>query len=158
MFEDLSRLIANFILSSISDLHFDKCKYILDRLEELENIIHDRFNIKSTTHNSMTLSPIPSMTNINNPNSEEQSVNSKGSVESHKRVPSISLKGIPSSIYTYTNMPRTPTGKSDTSVHELEEKSAFKKVLRLIAKAKYTMAQLGHLLHYDRLGKFFLLI
>ena len=159
MFEDLSRLIVNFVLSSDSELRFDKCKYILDRLEELENIIHDQFHVKVGSKLSVALSPIPSLKGINSTNNADDSLTpSKNNLDvptSNRKVPPLSLKSLTSTIFTYstTTLSKTPTGKLDSPPSGAEEKAAFKQVLNLIAHTKYTMAQMGHLLHYERLGK-----
>jgi len=150
LYEDLSRLIITFILSPYAEMTFQKCKYIIDRLEELEKIIRDRFHIKSTSKNSVTLSPIPSLKAL--PCEDKPPSSSRNSIDSQRgHRPSIT-RGQGSSIYTYSTLPKTPTTRSEAFSNEIEEEAAYKQVLKYIAPTKYIMAQMILLLHYDWLA------
>ena len=49
-----------FIFSSLSSLRSKKGKYILEKLDELENVIYNHLNIKESPKISPALSPISS--------------------------------------------------------------------------------------------------
>ncbi len=131
-------------------MSFHKCKFIIDRLEELEKIIRDRFHIKSTSKNSVTLSPIPSLRAI--PCEEKPPSSSRNSIDSQRGIRPGTIRGPTSSIYTYSTLPKTPTTRSEAFSNEIEEESAYKQVLKLIAPTKYIMVQMILLLHYDWLA------
>jgi len=116
---------VNFILSSCSDITFDKCKYLIERLEELEKIIRDRFHIKPNSKNLVTLSPIPSLKTIPSTNLEDLPLSSsKNSVENQRKTSS-SLKNVTSTIYTYSTLPKTPT-RSEPLLSEIDEESTHR--------------------------------
>ena len=113
-------------MSAHSEITFDKCKYLIDRLEELEKIIRDRFHIKSNSKNLVTLSPIPSLKAIPSTNLEDPPLSSSKSNVEHQRKPSLSLKNAMSTIYTYSTLPKTPTMKSDALAQEIDEEIAHR--------------------------------
>ena len=105
-------------------MSFHKCKFIIDRLEELEKIIRDRFHIKSTSKNSVTLSPIPSLKAL--PCEDKPPSSSRNSIDSQKGIRPSTARGQASSIYTYSTLPKTPTTRSEAFSSEVEEESAYK--------------------------------
>ena len=93
MCRDIAMLALCFIFSPIPQLRFDKCKNILERLEELERTVRESLQARSTSQDP---SPIPLVVSFNIEHSVGYSIEttkaSKGSTETHETLASNSRK------------------------------------------------------------------
>lgn len=142
-----------FIFSSLSSLRSKKGKYILEKLDELENVIYNHLNIHESPKVSPTLSPI------------------QGSGHDHSV---FNFNELATKVYNpfntknaMGNTPRIRRKHPDRfgHIHDASDKQTYqylleyfsllimyREILKLVGKVKYTIAQLGHLMHYDRIG------
>lgn len=156
--QDLTRVAFSFMSLSLAELKNDKCKSLLEKLDEIEESIYERLNVKTVPKSeSFVNSPV----NMNTSKQDfsllsiDLTTNQPSDRNTKRSALRLNLNSLPSTLLKSSTMDKTPRLRVDNlnNVPDLasgsQNKIAYKKILDIIAKMKYTLAQLGHFLHYE---------
>ena len=160
----MTRVAFSFIFSSLDELKDDKCKNLLERLDEIEESIYEKLNVRAMpTSESFANSPMnASHSRGNNQDfsllSIVLSANQGADRNSKRSGLRLNLTSLPSTLLKSSTMDRTPRLQIDnlknmsTLGSNTQHKTRHKEALDILAKMKYTLAQLAHFLHYENYG------
>jgi len=165
---DLGRLMLHFIFCSINQLRFEQCRSILEKLDKLENCFYDGTSIKVSGPKSVGMSPMQqgSPNASINGNKQVSLINLPRTPQSQSPNPMTPINGRPPTHPSLSHLaPRLgPTHSILSATPKVRPNIALamqqaaesslkqhenRQILVLIGKVKYTIAQMGHFLHYD---------
>jgi len=160
-YQDLTRVAFSFMFLSLAELKNDKCKSLLEKLDEIEESIYERLNVKTMPKSESFVNSPVNMNTSKGTNQDfsllsiDLTTNQPTDRNIKRSALRLNLNSLPSTLLKSSTMDKTPRLRVDNlkNVPDLasddQNKTAYKKILDIIAKMKYTLAQLGHFLHYE---------
>jgi len=146
--QDISKLIFSFIFSTVSELRFEKCKSLLGKLENIEKSLRELLVEEpvNRSYGSIASSYYNDSVHVNSGDSlktlKDTVADTRESFSPVSRRTSIMI------IRRNSLKVAFPGGNDE----DLECRSDYKQLSIITGQLKYIMAQIGHLLHYDRLS------